>query len=193
MKVVIQSFGFKHGPPPEANMVIDLREMKNPAKVRGLYLLTGRDGQVQENVRGQKGYDKVLQLGQAVVNIARSEGAEHCVVAYGCTAGKHRSVVLAEDLAQLVGGEVEHLAQAKWPTGREVQCENCHQYRLPRGALRVAEVQCGLVGMNTSWRWRGWRGLEPPARELKLVWWWCWTIACCPRDIMGRPQGSPTA
>jgi RNase adapter protein RapZ len=101
--VTFQSFGFKHGPPRDADIVFDVRFLPNPHYVPELKPLTGLDPRVVEYV-GREGklerfYGLVEPLLEFVVPEFQEEGKAHVSIAIGCTGGRHRSVAIAEHLA----------------------------------------------------------------------------------------------
>jgi UPF0042 nucleotide-binding protein len=103
LAVTLESFGFKHGPARDADLVLDVRFLPNPHWEPDLRPLTGFDRRIIEYV-GRDGrlkelYDRVLPLLEYLLPQYVAEGKAHLVVAIGCTGGRHRSVVIAEDLA----------------------------------------------------------------------------------------------
>lgn len=101
--VTILSFGFKYGLPPDADLVADMRFLPNPFWTESLRSLTGRDEAVREFVLAQTGavefIDSYAQALRPVIDGYQRENKRHSVVAIGCTGGKHRSVVMARELA----------------------------------------------------------------------------------------------
>ena len=101
--ITLMSFGFKYGLPPDVDLVADMRFLPNPFWNEGLRPLTGEDPQVREYVLGQTGASEFLDAYAAalrpVLEGYQRENKRHSVVAVGCTGGKHRSVVMARDLA----------------------------------------------------------------------------------------------
>ncbi|MDT5010954.1 MAG: RNase adapter protein RapZ [Mycobacterium sp.] len=102
--VTVESFGFKYGLPMDADMVMDVRFLPNPHWVDELRPQTGQSPAVRDYVLSQVGagefldtYDRLLSL---VVSGYRREGKRYMTVAIGCTGGKHRSVAIAEALAE---------------------------------------------------------------------------------------------
>jgi UPF0042 nucleotide-binding protein len=97
------SFGHKHGPARDADLVLDVRFLPNPHWEPALRPLTGFDRRIIEYVgrdgRLKQFYDRVLPLLEYLLPQYVAEGKAHLVVAIGCTGGRHRSVVIAEDLA----------------------------------------------------------------------------------------------
>jgi UPF0042 nucleotide-binding protein len=103
LAVTFASFGHKHGPARDADLVFDVRFLPNPHWEAALRPLTGFDRRVIEYVgsdgRLKQFYDRVLPLLEYLLPQYVAEGKAHLVVAIGCTGGRHRSVVIAEDLA----------------------------------------------------------------------------------------------
>jgi RNase adapter protein RapZ len=106
ISVTVESFGYKYGLPMDADMVMDVRFLPNPHWVDELRPHTGQHPAVRDYVLGQTGAAEFLQtyhrLLSLVVEGYRREGKRYMTVAIGCTGGKHRSVAIAEALAQLL-------------------------------------------------------------------------------------------
>jgi UPF0042 nucleotide-binding protein len=106
MQISVVSFGFKHGLPLDVDNVFDVRFLPNPNWVESLKDLTGLDPPVREYVLGQKEGAEFASrmdelLGFLLPYYVR-EGKSYLSVAIGCTGGKHRSVVLAEEVARRI-------------------------------------------------------------------------------------------
>ena len=101
--VTIESFGFKYGLPPDADLVADMRFLPNPFWNEDLRAFTGEDGAVRDYVLDQEGAREFLDSYTAallpVLDGYQRENKRHSVVAVGCTGGKHRSVAMANELA----------------------------------------------------------------------------------------------
>lgn len=101
--LTIQSFGFKYGLPTDADLVADMRFLPNPFWSADLRALTGEDDAVRDYVLAQPGaLDFIDAYAAALVPVLEGyqrENKRHSVVAIGCTGGKHRSVVMARQLA----------------------------------------------------------------------------------------------
>ena len=101
--ITVQSFGFKYGVPPDADLVADMRFLPNPFWNEELRHLTGQDGRVRDFVLAQEGamefLDAYAQSLAPVLAGYQRENKRHSTVAVGCTGGKHRSVAMAEQLA----------------------------------------------------------------------------------------------
>ena len=102
--VTVASFGFKYGLPLDADMVLDVRFLPNPHWVPALRPKTGQDTAVREYVLQQEGTKAFMDRVEALLEIALPgyvrEGKHYLTVAIGCTGGRHRSVVLAEELGR---------------------------------------------------------------------------------------------
>ena len=101
--VTLMSFGFKYGLPPDVDLVADMRFLPNPFWNDDLRALTGEDPRVREYVLAQEGASEFLDAYatalRPVMEGYQRENKRHSVVAVGCTGGKHRSVVMARELA----------------------------------------------------------------------------------------------
>jgi RNase adapter protein RapZ len=104
LSVTFMSFGFKHGPPREEDLAFDVRFLANPHYEPDLRDLTGRDVAVVEYIardgRLQELYVRLHALLDFLLPQYVAEGKAHMVIAIGCTGGRHRSVAIAEHLAE---------------------------------------------------------------------------------------------
>ncbi|SDL73365.1 UPF0042 nucleotide-binding protein [Corynebacterium mycetoides] len=102
--VTIESFGFKHGSPRDADIVMDVRFLPNPYWIGGLRQFRGVDAPVSEYVLSQPGasefVDNFVQLLDSMLAGYRHEGKDFITVGIGCTGGHHRSVAVAEAVAE---------------------------------------------------------------------------------------------
>jgi RNase adapter protein RapZ len=109
LAVTFLSFGFKHGPARDADLLFDVRFLPNPHWEADLRPLTGFDRRVVDYVgrdgRLEEFYERVVPLLDYVLPQYVTEGKAHLLVAVGCTGGRHRSVTIAEDLAQRFRGD----------------------------------------------------------------------------------------
>jgi len=98
-----QSFSYKRGIPRGVDLVIDCRFLRNPYWDEKLRSLDGRDATVATHVAQDERYqtfiDKVGDLIRFLLPASRDEGKSHLTIAFGCTGGQHRSVAVAEKLA----------------------------------------------------------------------------------------------
>lgn len=99
-RINLMSFGFKHGIPNEADLVVDVRFLKNPYFVDDLKPKTGQDPDVRDYVftdpYTQEFLDRYLSLLDFLIPLYQAEGKTRLTVAVGCTGGHHRSVALTE-------------------------------------------------------------------------------------------------
>lgn len=102
--VTLQSFGFKNGAPVDADVVFDVRFLKNPHFVPALRPLTGLDGKVSRYVLREPAAKKFLTLTTSLLKFLLpqyiAEGKAYLTIAIGCTGGRHRSVAMAEALGK---------------------------------------------------------------------------------------------
>jgi hypothetical protein len=102
--VTCLAFGYKNGAPSEAALLIDARFLDNPYWVPELREKSGHDPAVAEFVLRQPAAKRLLDdIERIVVELLplyEEKGRMHVVVAFGCTGGQHRSVVLASELAR---------------------------------------------------------------------------------------------
>lgn len=103
MQILVLSFGFKHGVPLDVDNVLDVRFLPNPHWVEAMRPLTGLDEPVRRYVLGQPEAKEFLErwehLLRFLVPAYVKEGKSYLTLAIGCTGGRHRSVVLAEEMA----------------------------------------------------------------------------------------------
>jgi Predicted P-loop-containing kinase len=106
MQVKVVSFGFKYGVPVDADLVFDVRFLPNPNYDPALRPLTGQDERVKEFVLKQTETKEFLSRLKALLEFTlplyRREGKSYLTIAVGCTGGRHRSVTLAEAIAEIV-------------------------------------------------------------------------------------------
>lgn len=104
MQVAIESFGYKHGLPLDADVVMDVRFLPNPHWEDELRPLTGHDPAVRDHVLetalAAAFLDRLDDLLSNVLPAFEAEGRSYLTVAIGCTGGRHRSVAVAEELAR---------------------------------------------------------------------------------------------
>ena len=103
--VNITSFGYKHGIPMEADLVFDMRFIPNPYYVPSLKKLTGNNKKVSQYVMrqeiSQKFISQLRELINTIVPCYVREGKYHLNIAFGCTGGQHRSVAMANRMAEI--------------------------------------------------------------------------------------------
>ncbi|MDD2852813.1 MAG: RNase adapter RapZ [Desulfuromonadaceae bacterium] len=112
--VVVQSFGFKYGVPPESSIVMDVRFLPNPFFVPELKEASGLEEAVRnyvlDNPATECFLDYFFPLLDMLLPAHRQEGKSYLTISIGCTGGRHRSVAIAQATGI-------HL-QEKWPSVR---------------------------------------------------------------------------
>ena len=109
MDIRVSSFGFKHGVPMEADLVLDVRFLPNPYYVADLRPLTGLDQGVRDYVfhggQAEEFLERLWALVGWLLPRYEEEGKTALVIAVGCTGGHHRSVAIAHALAERIRGQ----------------------------------------------------------------------------------------
>lgn len=104
MTVCVTSFAYRNGLPREADLVFDVRFLRNPHYQADLRPLTGRDQAVARFIAADPNLEpffaKLTALLDGLLPAYRREGKTYLTIAVGCTGGRHRSVVMAERLAE---------------------------------------------------------------------------------------------
>ena len=104
LQIAVESFGFKHGLPIDADMVMDVRFLPNPHWEEALRPLTGHDPAVRdfvlERAQASDFLDRFEGLMLSLLPSYEMEGKSYLTVAIGCTGGRHRSVAVAEELSR---------------------------------------------------------------------------------------------
>ncbi|BBO73852.1 nucleotide-binding protein [Desulfosarcina widdelii] len=104
MSVQVISFGFKHGLPAVADLVMDVRFLKNPYFVDSLRPLSGKSEKIRSFVLNNDQtclfLHKYFELLDILIPQYENEGKSYLTIAIGCTGGRHRSVVIAEQLRE---------------------------------------------------------------------------------------------
>ncbi|HEY7946955.1 MAG TPA: RNase adapter RapZ [Acidimicrobiales bacterium] len=103
LRTSVVSFGYKHGVPLDADLVFDCRFLPNPHWVPDLQPLSGLDEPVRDFVLSQEAtgpfLDRLADLLTSLLPAYVAEGKSYLTIAMGCTGGRHRSVVLADELS----------------------------------------------------------------------------------------------
>ncbi len=108
LAVSVQSFSYKRGIPRGVDMVFDCRFLRNPYWEPSLRRLDGRDpavaAHIAEDPRFDEFFARVRDLVLMLLPAFAGEGKSHIAIAFGCTGGQHRSVAVAEKLANALAG-----------------------------------------------------------------------------------------
>jgi len=131
LSITVLSFGFPKGLPREADLLFDMRFLRNPHYVPALKPLTGRDPGVAEYVAEDQAFPGFWQNLTALLDplLPRyvAEGKKYLTIAVGCTGGRHRSVFVAEKLAA-------HLADTSSIHGWRVELAHRELPEIARGS-----------------------------------------------------------
>lgn len=118
MKIILTSFSYRNGLPQEADIVIDVRCLRNPFYVKELKHLTGKNEKAAEYIKNDEDYEKFINALKNMLMVAipkyKAEGKAYLNIAFGCTGGQHRSVCITEEIA-------------KWLKNEGYQCSVCHR------------------------------------------------------------------
>jgi UPF0042 nucleotide-binding protein len=123
LRVNVVAFGFKYGLPLDADHVVDVRFLSNPYWVTELRHLTGRDAPVRDYVLGRPGarefVDRYVAALEPVLAGYLHEEKRYVTIAVGCTGGKHRSVAIAEAIAQKLRATGQRVTVTARDLGKE--------------------------------------------------------------------------
>ncbi len=142
LNICLSSFGFKNGLPRDADLVFDVRFLRNPYYEHDLRNLTGRDEGVATYIEEDDGleafFKNLTALLRPLVPRYAAKGKSRLTVAIGCTGGRHRSVYISERLGRWLAGE-GHVLQIrhreleipeKYDHNRRcLSCENINETR----------------------------------------------------------------
>jgi UPF0042 nucleotide-binding protein len=117
LALTLLTFGFKNGPPRDADLTLDVRFLPNPHYVDELRPLTGLDLEVRQYVESgtQAGefYGRLLPLLEFLVPAYVAEGKSHLTIAVGCTGGRHRSVTVADRIRRDLAARDDVIVRVK--------------------------------------------------------------------------------
>jgi RNase adapter protein RapZ len=117
LALTLLTFGFKNGPPRDADLTLDVRFLPNPHYVDELRPLTGMDEAVRAYVESgtQAGefYGRLLPLLEFLVPAYVTEGKSHLTIAVGCTGGRHRSVTVADRIRRDLAAREDVIVRVK--------------------------------------------------------------------------------
>lgn len=104
LMVSSMSFGFRHGVPTDADLVFDVRFLPNPNYIPEFKNLTGRNARVARFIRGYPQTKEFIERVSSMLLFLMPhyihEGKSYLTVAFGCTGGRHRSVMMAEEIGK---------------------------------------------------------------------------------------------
>jgi UPF0042 nucleotide-binding protein len=115
LAVTFESFGFKYGAVRDPDLMFDVRFLPNPHYERALRPLTGNDDEVVEFINRDGDLDRFYEHLHPLLDYLLpqylAEGKAHLVLSIGCTGGRHRSVAVAEHLADRYGESEQYLVE----------------------------------------------------------------------------------
>ena len=125
LNIFVNSFAFRHGVPREADLVFDARFLINPHWEPDLRPLTGRDPAVANYIARDPDYtpfmEHLLALITPLLPRFAQEGKSYLTVAVGCTGGKHRSVLVVEEIAVALAAQGYIVSIGHRDVGRSVK------------------------------------------------------------------------
>jgi RNase adapter protein RapZ len=103
LRIAVMSFGFRHGVPAESDLVLDVRFLPNPNYVPEFKPLSGKNPRVARYIRGFPQTGEFLKHVHGMIDFLLphyvAEGKAYLTISFGCTGGRHRSVMMAEEVA----------------------------------------------------------------------------------------------
>ena len=127
MRISVISFGYKYGIPMDADLVFDVRFLKNPFFVKELSKQTGLDKPVADYVfsdpDAQTFLDQTVKMLNFLIPKYKKEGKQYLTIGIGCTGGQHRSIALAQALYEKMKGpdydwQIHHRELGRYVTGQ---------------------------------------------------------------------------
>jgi RNase adapter protein RapZ len=117
LALTLLTFGFKNGPPHDADLTLDVRFLPNPHYVDELRPQTGLDAPVREYVEAGtlagEFYGRLLPLLEFLLPAYVAEGKSHLTIAVGCTGGRHRSITVADRIRRDLEGRDDVVVRLK--------------------------------------------------------------------------------
>jgi UPF0042 nucleotide-binding protein len=109
LRIAVMSFGFRHGVPAESDLVLDVRFLPNPNYVPEFKPLSGKNPRVARYIRGFAQTREFLRHVQDMLDFLLphyvAEGKSYLTISFGCTGGRHRSVMMAQEVARYLQRE----------------------------------------------------------------------------------------
>jgi len=107
ISIHVTSFGFRHGVPPDSDLVFDVRFLPNPNYIPRFKNLTGKNPGVARYIRSfPQTLEFISRISDLLVYLLPhyiAEGKSYLTIAFGCTGGQHRSVMIADEIAARLG------------------------------------------------------------------------------------------
>ncbi|HEY5943047.1 MAG TPA: RNase adapter RapZ [Solirubrobacterales bacterium] len=117
LALTLLTFGFKNGPPRDADLTLDVRFLPNPYYDERLRPMTGMDEEVQayveQGTQAGEFYGRLLPLLEFLVPAYVAEGKSHLTIAIGCTGGRHRSITVANRIRRDLAAREDVIVRVK--------------------------------------------------------------------------------
>jgi UPF0042 nucleotide-binding protein len=117
LALTLLTFGFKNGPPRDADLTLDVRFLPNPHYDERLRPMTGMDEEVQayveQGTQAGEFYGRLLPLLEFLVPAYVAEGKSHLTIAVGCTGGRHRSITVANRIRRDLASREDVIVRVK--------------------------------------------------------------------------------
>jgi len=117
LALTLLTFGFKNGPPRDADLTLDVRFLPNPHYDEELRPMTGLDAEVQayveQGTQAGEFYGRLLPLLEFLVPAYVTEGKSHLTIAVGCTGGRHRSITVADRIRRDLASREDVIVRVK--------------------------------------------------------------------------------
>lgn len=117
LALTLLTFGFKNGPPRDADLTLDVRFLPNPHYDEELRPMTGMDEEVQayveQGTQAGEFYGRLLPLLEFLVPAYVAEGKSHLTIAVGCTGGRHRSITVADRIRRDLASREDVIVRVK--------------------------------------------------------------------------------
>jgi RNase adapter protein RapZ len=117
LALTLLTFGFKNGPPRDADLTLDVRFLPNPYYDERLRPMTGMDEEVQayveQGTQAGEFYGRLLPLLEFLVPAYVTEGKSHLTIAIGCTGGRHRSITVANRIQRDLAAREDVIVRVK--------------------------------------------------------------------------------
>jgi RNase adapter protein RapZ len=117
LALTLLTFGFKNGPPRDADLTLDVRFLPNPYYDEQLRPMTGMDEEVrayvEQGTQAGEFYGRLLPLLEFLVPAYVAEGKSHLTIAVGCTGGRHRSITVADRIRRDLASREDVIVRVK--------------------------------------------------------------------------------
>jgi UPF0042 nucleotide-binding protein len=117
LALTLLTFGFKNGPPRDADLTLDVRFLPNPYYDDQLRPMTGMDAEVrsyvEQGTQAGEFYGRLLPLLEFLVPAYVAEGKSHLTIAVGCTGGRHRSITVADRIRRDLASREDVIVRVK--------------------------------------------------------------------------------